>query len=155
MRREERVTVQGPVQKQQPDGMSHRGACWAHLPTGPTPLNGALFPPRLYRPQNQIQALEEAGLKVQNFLNRVATVLEQVASLFAMDDVIITSLCCMATVALLVGLWVLPLQHVAAALGLFLLRPPRFRTPTPPPPISMLLRLPDKGDQVIYAKKNG
>ena len=30
MRREERVTVQGPVKKQQPDGMSHRG--------GPPPL---------------------------------------------------------------------------------------------------------------------
>ena len=29
MRREERVTVQGPVKEQQPDGMSHRGAeCW-------------------------------------------------------------------------------------------------------------------------------
>ena len=26
MRREERVTVQGPVKKQQPDGMSHKGA---------------------------------------------------------------------------------------------------------------------------------
>ena len=26
MRREERVTVQGPVKKQQPEGMSHRGA---------------------------------------------------------------------------------------------------------------------------------
>ena len=26
MRREERVTVQGPVKKQQPDGMSHGGA---------------------------------------------------------------------------------------------------------------------------------
>ena len=26
MRRAERVTVQGPVKKQQPDGMSHRGA---------------------------------------------------------------------------------------------------------------------------------
>ena len=25
MRREERVTVQGPVMEQQPDGMSHRG----------------------------------------------------------------------------------------------------------------------------------
>ena len=25
MRREERVTVQGPVKEQQPDGMSHRG----------------------------------------------------------------------------------------------------------------------------------
>ena len=32
MRREERVTVQGPVKEQQPDGMSHRGG----LPTPPT-----------------------------------------------------------------------------------------------------------------------
>ena len=29
MRREERVTVQGPVKKQRPDGMSHRGAVQA------------------------------------------------------------------------------------------------------------------------------
>ena len=37
MRREERVTIQGPVKEQQPDGMSHRGA-------GPPPLSskGAL-----------------------------------------------------------------------------------------------------------------
>ena len=28
MRREERVTVQGPVKEQQPDGMSHRGSAW-------------------------------------------------------------------------------------------------------------------------------
>ena len=28
MRREERVTVQGPVKEQQPDGMSHRGGAW-------------------------------------------------------------------------------------------------------------------------------
>ena len=28
MRREERVTVQGPVKEQQPDGMSHRGGSW-------------------------------------------------------------------------------------------------------------------------------
>ena len=32
MRREERVTVQGPVQEQQPDGMSHRGATTSTTP---------------------------------------------------------------------------------------------------------------------------
>ena len=36
MRREERVTVQGPVKEQQPDGMSQRG----------------VTPPPLYRPPN-------------------------------------------------------------------------------------------------------
>ena len=33
MRREERVTVQGPVKEQQPDGMSHRGVTLLLLPT--------------------------------------------------------------------------------------------------------------------------
>ena len=31
MRREERVTVQGPVKEQQPDGMSHRGFAGGEL----------------------------------------------------------------------------------------------------------------------------
>ena len=35
MRREEWVTVQGPVKEHQPDGMSHRGAaCGTHIPKG-------------------------------------------------------------------------------------------------------------------------
>ena len=34
MRREERVTVQGPVKKQQPDGMSHRGAGIGEIGSG-------------------------------------------------------------------------------------------------------------------------
>ena len=36
MRREERVTVQGPVKKQQPDGMSHRGVS-EPVPQSPPP----------------------------------------------------------------------------------------------------------------------
>ena len=38
MRREERVTVQGPVKKQQPDGMSHRGGGLPPLDPLPPPL---------------------------------------------------------------------------------------------------------------------
>ena len=42
MRRDERVTVQGPVKKQQPDGMSHRGGQGGFLvrslALGPTQL---------------------------------------------------------------------------------------------------------------------
>ena len=36
MRREERVTVQGPVKEQQPDGMSHRGGEGYHRQTVPS-----------------------------------------------------------------------------------------------------------------------
>ena len=60
MRREERVTVQGPVKEQQPDGMSHRGGqqakAWpllervvpcgtqcASAPKGPFPRRGAFL----------------------------------------------------------------------------------------------------------------
>ena len=46
MRREERVTVQGPVKKQQPDGMSHRGGGLCRHPTQP----GAAVPLRASPP---------------------------------------------------------------------------------------------------------
>ena len=38
MRREERVTVQGPVKEQQPDGMSHRGVLDPPPPPGDAEL---------------------------------------------------------------------------------------------------------------------
>ena len=38
MRREERVTVQGPVKEQQPDGMSHRGPGPAERGRGIAPV---------------------------------------------------------------------------------------------------------------------
>ena len=48
MRREERVTVQGPVKEQQPDGMSHRGG-WggvrANQRRHPRPINTAIHWP--------------------------------------------------------------------------------------------------------------
>ena len=45
MRREERVTVQGPVKEQQPDGMSHRGVTIrAQRPR-------AAFPPNTQQPK--------------------------------------------------------------------------------------------------------
>ena len=52
MRREERVTVQGPVKKQQPDGVSHRGclahqqgACVFHVPASPGGFHCPSSPP--------------------------------------------------------------------------------------------------------------
>ena len=45
MRREERVTVQGPVKKQQPDGMSHRGVQPGMYWNGHTPQEEGGYPP--------------------------------------------------------------------------------------------------------------
>ena len=47
MRREERVTVQGPVKEQQPDGMSHRaggGGGWTHPPPPHLPFRVRQLP---------------------------------------------------------------------------------------------------------------
>ena len=47
MRREERVTVQGPVKKQQQDGMSHRGVTPPPPGTSLPPPGTSLPPPPL------------------------------------------------------------------------------------------------------------
>ena len=49
MRREERVTVQGPVKEQQPDGMSHRGLIRA----GPVCVSGQRSENEAYRTVDQ------------------------------------------------------------------------------------------------------
>ena len=66
MRREERVTVQGPVKEQQPDGMSHSGWTPPPRPTRPPPLlNKALphppLPTRRGHEQEQSQAAPASG----------------------------------------------------------------------------------------------
>ena len=56
MRREERVTVQGPVKEQQPDGMSHRGLavrCIAPPPQVTPPGPPPIAPPRPPPPPNR------------------------------------------------------------------------------------------------------
>ena len=50
MRREERVTVQGPVKEQQPEGMSHRGEVPAH--------------PLLFRPETVMLELDAGRIKM-------------------------------------------------------------------------------------------
>ena len=46
MRRDERVTVQGPVKEQQPDGMSHRGGALENELESPHPQAQPNFLPR-------------------------------------------------------------------------------------------------------------
>ena len=52
MQREERVTVQGPVKKQQPDGMSHRG--------GGAQLTGQLISYYELRRRNKVLSIENS-----------------------------------------------------------------------------------------------
>ena len=57
MRREERVTVQGPVKKQRPDGMSHRGSVgrgWPGPQTPPSPPGGGSL-------SNGLRCMSEGG----------------------------------------------------------------------------------------------
>ena len=53
MRREDRVSVQGPVKEQQPDGMSHRGLGGQGGTTMPVTGGGTLVQPTLPAPDLQ------------------------------------------------------------------------------------------------------
>ena len=62
MRREERVTVQGPVKEQQPDGMSHRGDPPPPGPgTSPPQSDWAEFFSRPSANQNFLQSLQKVS----------------------------------------------------------------------------------------------
>ena len=83
MRREERVTVQGPVKKQQPDGMAHGGGGgWPGTQTRPPPplplgslRNGLAAPP--VAPSQEISANIAEGV---NFYARMSEVMDQYKS---------------------------------------------------------------------------
>ena len=64
MRREERVTVQGPVKKQQPDGMSHRGGGGA----SPTAARSARIPPK-HRPRASSPSPKRVPLSLSRSLS--------------------------------------------------------------------------------------
>lgn len=94
-------------------------------------------------------SLRRITLRLQNATDDVASGLERAVSLASWEDpvataVVAATLAILAALAVLVGLRVL----VAAAL-LHTIRPPRLRTPTPPPPAALFMRLPCTADRIV------
>lgn len=50
------------------------------------------------------------------------------------------------------ALWTLPFSIIVAAVGLYVLRHPRFRKPVPSRSLCLLSHLPNKVDTVLYTK---
>lgn len=92
--------------------------------------------------------LRRITLRLQNVLDDVAKFVERVVALFTWQDPLATTIA-MAGLALgSVMVLVLGVRFVTAFAMLFVLRPPRLRTPTPPPPKSLFVRLPSHADRI-------
>ena len=86
---------------------------------------------------------------MQNLLDDVATVLERLQALLTWQDPVATGACLvvLSVVAALVS--VLGWRTVLSFALCFVVRPPRFRTPTPPAPASFFARLPSRADRIV------
>jgi len=101
---------------------------------------------------NKIEEFEGAGVKAQTITWAVANGFETVLSALEFSDFVISKIIAVFLVMVLLALWVIPFPHLLAAIGLFLLRHPRFSTPVPCAAVCLLSRLPNRDDTVIYAK---
>ena len=102
--------------------------------------------------QKKLQALENAGGRVQVTMDKIACAMESFNSAFTLDDYVITVLFLVGTAGAIVVLWLIPFWLIMTLLGCFLLRPERFRDPLPPKPLCLVARLPNKSASVTYAK---
>ena len=99
----------------------------------------------------EVDSVAEGGLKIQDSISRVATVVERTVALLQWSDSSISGLFYVFVVAIVVSTFFLPflVQPLVAALGLFVLRHPRFRDPLPSSLLNVLLRLPTRVDRVL------
>ena len=104
--------------------------------------------------QESLERFESAGGRMQTVAHQLACAMESANGAFLMTDLIITAIFMAASIALLAALWVLPFSLVLSVVGCYMLRHPRFRTKTPSKVLCLAARLPNKADEVIYARAN-
>eukprot|EP00669_Euglena_mutabilis_P006185 TRINITY_DN1890_c0_g1_i3.p3 TRINITY_DN1890_c0_g1~~TRINITY_DN1890_c0_g1_i3.p3 ORF type:complete len:141 (+),score=41.11 TRINITY_DN1890_c0_g1_i3:900-1322(+) len=100
----------------------------------------------------KIEQFEEAGVKAQTITQVVATGFESLVSAVEFSDFMISKIVATILVVAALALWIIPFPLLLAAIGLFLLRHPRFRKPVPSAAVCLISRLPNRADTVIYAK---
>lgn len=142
------LIMEHPLIKQLPEGEegSHRAAAMQHNmheqdgssdEEAPTAEGGPLA--ALKRKYEMVVGI---ALLAQNLLDDVAVVYEKIHGLFSWTDMVSTSLLVMVLVVLTLLLWFLGLPVLFMAIGLFLLRPPKYRDPLPTDPEAFYERLP-------------
>jgi hypothetical protein len=114
------------------------------------PVRKALNPVTIL--SRKIEQFEDAGVKAQTVLRVVATGFESLVSAVEFSDFMISKIVATILVVAALALWVIPFPLLLAAVGLHVLRHPRFRKPVPSAAVCLISRLPNRADTVIYAK---
>lgn len=92
--------------------------------------------------KRQYEQAKRIGLKVQNWLDDVATFAEKIQSLFSWTDPASTLLVFCVLVVVCVLVYLLGANAVFCLVLMYILRPPASRDPMPTPPEAFLSRLP-------------
>lgn len=87
-------------------------------------------------------------VRLQVALDDVASVLERLTMLFSWTDPLATLMVLFITAAIALAVSVLGLPVCTAVAVFWVLRPPALRTPTPPAPACLFVRLPNNADLV-------
>lgn len=98
---------------------------------------------------SKYQMLVRIMLKVQNYADDLATALEKLQALGTWQDPVASSLWVGVLLVVACLIFFLGFSSVVAFALFWLARPPRLRTPTPPPPFNIFRRLPSRADKIM------
>eukprot|EP00899_Mesostigma_viride_P003849 jgi/Mesvir1/13465/Mv16525-RA.1 len=98
----------------------------------------------------KLDAIKNIAAMIQNKLGAVATHGERLTSLLAWTDRRASTIFLGGCLIFSIVTYLVDFRYIAAALGLFLLRHPRFRDPLPPPPANFIMRLPHLADLIVH-----
>jgi hypothetical protein len=97
----------------------------------------------------ELQEIVNGVVVLQNILGTVASLVERIEAMPKWLDPRISGLLSIIFLALVPGLYYVPLKLVMSFVVLFVLRHPALRDPIPPPPVSMVLRLPSRAELML------
>jgi hypothetical protein len=98
--------------------------------------------------RRKYRALKRVTIRVQGITETLAAQMERGAAACAWDDPLTTGTILATLVVTAVLIALLGPRHVVCFGALFVIRHPRLRTPTPPPPAALFARLPTHGDRI-------
>lgn len=99
--------------------------------------------------QKKLEELRMLAARVQNLMGTIAEPGERVHNLLRWEDPRSTAVFTAFLLVSTVLTWTVDMRHIFAFVGIVLLRHPILRSPTPPPPVSMFMRLPTNQDLLL------
>lgn len=99
--------------------------------------------------QKKLEELRTLAARVQNLMGTIAEPGERVHNLLRWEDPRSTAVFTAFLLVSTVLTWTVDMRHILVIVGVVLMRHPILRSPTPPPPVSMFLRLPTNQDLLL------